>query len=142
MTLRSAAALFAPRGVRGLLLLAVGGAAVVACADDGSSSPPLTGAAADGQALFNQKGCVGCHGGSGGGATVGPSLVGLWGTTITLDDGSTVTFDGDYVRNSVRDPDSQRPEGDWMHMPMFDERQLTDDELSAIVAYLEALGSS
>lgn len=96
--------------------------------------PELTGAAEEGRAMFQQLNCAACHPG------VGPELDGAWGTSIALDDGSTVIFDAAWVEESVRDPDARVRAGDWRRMPAFDERQLDADSLAAIVAYLEAVG--
>jgi cytochrome c oxidase subunit 2 len=95
----------------------------------------LSGTAEEGAALFRQLNCAACHPG------VGPELDGAWGTSIVLDDDSTVTFDAAWVEESVRDPDARVRAGDWRRMPAFDERQLDADSLAAIVAYLEAVGT-
>lgn len=116
--------------------------AVSACGADGSSSRTLSAQAQEGEAVARRAGCAGCHGGADGGATVGPSWVGLWGTQVTLDDGSTVEFDEQFVRTAVRDPDAQRPEGTWLHMPAFGERQVSEADLQALIAYLRELGPS
>ena len=42
---------------------------------------------------------------------VGPKFVGLYGSQVTLDDGSTVVADDAYIRRSITDPDAQRVAG-------------------------------
>ena len=124
----------ASTGRFGYLLPAVLCSAFAFAACGGDAGPELTGAAAEGKQVFDQLNCSACHAG------IGPELEGAWGTTISLDDGSTVVFDADWVERSVREPDAQSRDGDWRRMPPFDERQLDDDSLAAIVAYLEAVG--
>ncbi|MEZ5216429.1 MAG: c-type cytochrome [Ilumatobacteraceae bacterium] len=128
---------------RRALVVAVLVSGLVGC----GSKPPelvLSADAQRGQALALQVGCAGCHGGVDGTSTVGPSWVGRWGTRIELVDGTTVTFDEDYVARSVRDPDAQRSveSADAVRMPAFTERQLSDDDLRSITAYLRELGSA
>ena len=117
-------------------------AGVAAACGDSSSPRPLSAEAQEGQAVARRAGCAGCHGDANGGATVGPSWVGLWGTDVTLDDGSVVRFDEEFVRTAVRDPDAQRPEGTWLHMPTFGERQVSEADLEALIAYIRELGPS
>ena len=61
--------------------------------------------AAAGEALFTQKGCATCHQPQGG--ALGPSLVGLYGKPVTLQDGSEVVADEAYLRESILNPDRQ-----------------------------------
>lgn len=117
---------------------AVGAFALGAC----SSSPPAEFSAEGerGRALTEEVGCAGCHGGFGESAEVGPSWVGSWGDDVELDDGTALRFDADYVITAVREPDVHRRPGDWVRMPAYGLDQLTDEELDAIVAYIEELG--
>ena len=134
-------------------------AGVAAACGDSSSPRPLSAEAQEGQAVARRAGCAGCHGDANGGATVGPSWVGLWGTDVTLDDGRLVradavlvpprpprrslhSGDNEFVRTAVRDPDAQRPEGTWLHMPTFGERQVSEADLEALIAYIRELGPS
>lgn len=111
--------------------------AVAGCTDD---APSLSVAAEEGRALAQARGCAACHAGVGSDSTIGPSWRGLWGTTVTLDDGSQVVADEAYVRASARTPDAQRRPGDWVRMPTFSPDQLSDTELDLIIAYLRELG--
>src|SRR5436309_777027 len=52
-----------------------------------------------GAQLFTQLACVTCHLADGSGR--GPSLVGLFGSTVTLDNGTKVVADESYVRESI-----------------------------------------
>jgi cytochrome c oxidase subunit II len=51
-------------------------------------------------------GCVSCHS-TDGSVLVGPSWAGLFGRVETLEDGSTVTVDEAYIRQSILNPNSQ-----------------------------------
>ena len=113
----------------------------MALARPGSGTPaaPAAGAealVAQGQALAQSRGCVACHtvDGSPG---VGPTWKGLYGKTETLADGSTVRVDEDYLRRSVREPQAQVVKG---FPPIMPPAPVTDDELAALLAYVQSLG--
>ena len=63
----------------------------------------------------------------------GPSWVGLAGSTVELDDGSTPVADEAYLRRSISEPQAQRVAGYTIAMP---ENGLSEDEVDAIVAYI------
>ena len=95
--------------------------------------------AAQGAALFRSKGCSGCHGPA---ATVhAPSLEGLFGSTLPLQNGTTVIADAQYIHDSILLPQSQIAAGYPSIMPTF-QNQLTEDEVLKLVAYVESLGSA
>jgi cytochrome c551/c552 len=91
---------------------------------------------AGGAELFQQKGCVACHQMNGKGP--GPSLAGLYGTTITLESGEEVRVDEQYIRNSILAPQSQIHAGYPPIMPAYAGR-ISDDELSALVTHIRTL---
>ena len=69
-------------------------------------------------------------------------MKGLAGSTVTLDDGSTVTADAAYLARSITDPDAQIPEGHEAGIMSgavasqdFASRQ---QDVDALVAYIEA----
>jgi len=55
-----------------------------------------------GAELFQRMACATCHLPSGAGR--GPSLTGLYGKTVTLQDGRTITADDTYIRESILKP--------------------------------------
>jgi len=65
---------------------------------------------AKGEELWSSAGCAGCHS-LDGAAGVGPTMKGLAGSTVTLDDGSKVTADDAYLERAIVDPDAQISEG-------------------------------
>ena len=89
-----------------------------------------------GQALALSKGCVACHG-LDGSAGVGPGWKGLSGKTQTLADGSTVLADEAYLRRAIQAPQAQVVKG---FSPVMPTVALSDDELAALVAYIQSLG--
>ena len=111
--------------------------ALGACGADDTAGPDLTPAAADGRSVMRSKGCGSCHGSNGGGG-VGPAFTGLFGADVPLDDGSTVVADRDYLVESILDPSAKRVEGYSLPMPRT---ELTDDEIDAIITYIEALAT-
>jgi cytochrome c1 len=90
---------------------------------------------AEGQALIAQKGCGGCHivpGVSGATGTIGPNLAGV--ATRTSIAGGAVQNNGpDDLKRWVLNPPAVKP---GTQMPNLN---LTDDEATRIVAFLETL---
>jgi cytochrome c oxidase subunit 2 len=91
--------------------------------------------AAQGQALLDASGCLGCHS-LDGTPLVGPTLKGLWGRTVELESGATLTADEAYVERSLREPGADVVKGYPPVMPPF---ALGSDEVDALVAYLKGL---
>jgi cytochrome c oxidase subunit 2 len=95
--------------------------------------------AAQGEALFRTHGCSGCHGPS---ATVhAPPLENLYGTPVPLADGSVVTADEQYIRDSILLPQSQIAAGYPRIMPTF-QNILSEDEVLKLVAYIKSRGAA
>lgn len=109
----------------------------VACG--GSSGGELSTEAADGRAIALRQGCASCHGADGSGG-VGPSFVGLYGSHVTLTDGSTVVADDEYLRRSITDPGAERVEGYAVNMPF--NADVTEEDIEAVLAYIRELGST
>jgi cytochrome c553 len=120
----------------GVLALA-GIVSLSACAANGSNADAieLSPVAAEGRSIANSNGCGACHGTDGQGS-VGPPFVGLYGSTVQLDDGTTVTADRDYLIESIKDPAAKKTDGFRIPMPT---NRLTDDEIDKVVAYIEEL---
>ena len=109
---------------------------VGACGDDSGSSLELSAAGAEGRRVANsQAACGSCHGRDGQGG-VGPAFVGLYGSQVELDDGTTVVADETYLEESIRDPNAKRAAGITSVMP---ETNLDDDEIAAIITYIKEL---
>ncbi|MCZ7587025.1 MAG: cytochrome c oxidase subunit II [Deltaproteobacteria bacterium] len=90
-----------------------------------------------GEQLFTQKGCNACHTVDGT-KRIGPPLNGIFGHTVGLIDGTSVTVDDNYLRQSLMDPASQVVQGFAPVMPPF-KGQLKDKEVDALIDYIKSL---
>jgi cytochrome c oxidase subunit 2 len=98
----------------------------------GEGSVPM---AAAGERLFNDLGCVTCHNPASGAR--GPSLDRLYGSTVKLATGETVTADDAYLREAILYPAARVTEGYQPVMPTF--RGLVDEEgILELIEYLKA----
>lgn len=70
---------------------------------------------------------------------VGPTWKGLYGKTETMTDGSTAKVDEAYLRAFIRNPTARVVKGFSPIMPHFD---LSEQELTALVAYIKAQGGT
>lgn len=123
-----------------LLTLAVPTVAV-ACDDDSGPAVKLSAEGTKGKAVAARFQCQNCHSVDGDELT-GPTWKGLFGSTITLKDGSKVTVDADYIVRAVREPNAQRRDDATGQMPTFDEDRISDAELAQILAYIEDLSAT
>lgn len=96
-------------------------------------------ASEQGAKISEVNGCTACHtiDGSQG---VGPTWLNLYEEEVTLDDGSSVTADKEYLRESIVDPGAKIVEGFGNIMPPKFGETLSDDEIDALIAYMESLG--
>jgi cytochrome c oxidase subunit 2 len=99
----------------------------------GADSPLVSG-----EKLFTEKACVTCHISNGTGRA--PSLNGVYGGTVRLADGSTVTADESYIRESILVPSAKIVAGYQPLMPAF-QGQLTEDQILSLTAYIKSLQS-
>ena len=90
-----------------------------------------------GRKLYEKKGCTSCHT-IDGTTKIGPSFKGSWGSTINTAQGP-VTFDENYVRESVLTPNAKyRPGFPVGTMPSF-EGQLKESDIEGITAWMKTL---
>jgi cytochrome c oxidase subunit 2 len=90
-----------------------------------------------GKMLYVQRGCNSCHS-LDGSKNQGPTWKGIWGRSETLSDGSTVTVDENYVRESIFDPHKRIVQGFAATMPSF-EGQLKQQHIDGIIAFMKTL---
>jgi len=100
----------------------------------GGAAPTVSPAAA-GEAIFQRLGCGACHRADNTGR--GPSLVGLYGRPVRLQDGRTVTADEGYIRESVLEPAAKIVAGYPPIMPTF-KGLISEEGLLQIIAYLKS----
>ena len=94
---------------------------------------------AQGEALVQSNGCMACHS-TDGSVLVGPSWQGVYGSEETLTDGTTVTVDDEYIRESIVDPNAKIVEGFQPNlMPQTFREALSDSDIEAITAYIKSL---
>jgi len=91
-----------------------------------------------GEELFRNVGCTACHSVDGS-RVLGPSMLGLWGSERTFEDGTTATADAEYIHQSIREPNAHIVEGFPAVMTAFGESQLSDDDINDIIAYIQSL---
>jgi cytochrome c oxidase subunit 2 len=102
---------------------------LVACGADGSDS------ALPGHSIALNNGCIACHSPTGD-AGVGPTWKGLYGSSVALADGSTVTVDRAFLVRSIVDPNAQIEVGSKVQMP---KNTLSDADVQLIVDYIISL---
>lgn len=96
-------------------------------------------ATAHGAELAEENGCTACHAPTKE-KLVGPGWGGLYGSTVTLADGSTVVADDAYLTEKILQPDAKLVAGyEAGVMPSFAE-MLDADQIADVVAYIRSLG--
>ena len=124
--------------VNAVSAVVVTAALLVACGGDDAAEPEatLSPAAAAGFDVFSDNGCVSCHGANGQG-DIGPPLTELYGTEVSLDDGSTVVADDAYLRRAIAEPDAERVDGYEVAMPV---NGLDDAEIESLIEWIRKIG--
>jgi cytochrome c oxidase subunit 2 len=95
--------------------------------------------AEQGADVFRAHGCSGCH--DQGSTVHAPSLAGLYGTLVHLQDGTVRLADEAYIRDCILNPRAFTVAGYPPVMPDF-EGQLGEDDLLKLVAYIKSLGTN
>ncbi|MCS7222773.1 MAG: cytochrome c oxidase subunit II [Anaerolineae bacterium] len=113
-------------------------AQVPAMAEAGEAAVPTLTAVEAGRQYAQQFGCLACHSVDGT-RMVGPTWKGLFGHQVILEDGTTVTADETYLRNSIVDPAAQLVRGYPNVMPTTYKDQLTQEQIQAIIEYIKSL---
>jgi len=94
-----------------------------------------------GAQVHRTMGCIACHATEHAGTMVGPSHLGLFGSTTRSIDGRTLVVDEAHLRESILAPTAFIREGFHPHMPAFD-GHISENDLDALVLYLISLGDS
>jgi cytochrome c oxidase subunit 2 len=98
----------------------------------GNDGQPL---AARGQQLFQQLACVTCHLDDNTGR--GPSLAGIFGRSVELADGGTVTVDDSYIRESILTPQLKTVAGYQPLMPTF-QGQVNEEGVMGLIEFIKS----
>lgn len=99
--------------------------------------PDPAGFAELGKHLYKRQGCSACHSVDGE-VGVGPSFKGLFGRDETLQDGSVVRVNDDYVRESIVNPAAKVVAGHAPTMPAYGSF-LEAPQIRALIAYIVTL---
>jgi len=102
-------------------------------AGGGTESP-----ASQGEKLFQSIGCATCHRTDTQGR--GPILTNIFGRPQQMADGSTVTVDEDYIRESILNPQAKTVAGFQQIMPTY-QGQVSEEQLLQLIAYIRSLGA-
>lgn len=92
-----------------------------------------------GSELYAQLNCANCHTSTD--TERAPSLNGLLGKTRRMDNGQTFVANDDYIRESIVDPYAHIVAGYTNTMPADYKKQLTEEQIHSLVAYVKSLGS-
>lgn len=103
----------------------------------GSSKPEDLAPAEWGEQLAQEYACTTCHSTDGSQMT-GPTWQGTFGSEEPLADGSSVTVDENYLRESILEPSAKIVEGYPDVMNTY-QGQLNDDQINAIIEYIKTL---
>jgi cytochrome c oxidase subunit II len=95
--------------------------------------------AQNGERLFASMGCNACH--SGNAAARGPSLAGVYGSKLTLTNGSQVLVNEAYLRDAILNPSQHVTSGYAPIMPTY-QGQISEDGLIDLVEYLKTLNTN
>jgi cytochrome c oxidase subunit 2 len=94
--------------------------------------------ASQGEKVFQKYACNTCH--TNDATARGPILIGVYGSTVTLSDNSTVKADDNYIRESILNPQAKIVKGFQPIMPTF-QGQVSEEDLLKLLAYVKSLGS-
>jgi cytochrome c oxidase subunit 2 len=92
--------------------------------------------AQNGERLFASMGCNACH--SGTAAARGPNLAGVYGSRLTLTNGSQVLVNDAYLRDAILNPSEHVTAGFAPIMPTY-QGQISEDGLIDLVEYIKNL---
>ncbi len=93
--------------------------------------------AESGGLLYAKMSCATCHKPGG----RGPDLTGLFDQPVQLEDGSVVTADREYLRESIINPMAKIVKGYPRMMPSY-RAQLTEDQVNEIIEYIKSMSGT
>jgi len=95
--------------------------------------------AQNGERLFTSLGCASCH--SGNADSHGPSLAEVYGSKLQMANGSFVTVDDGFLRDTILNPSMHPVAGYAPIMPTY-QGQISEDGLISLVEYIKNLNSN
>ena len=108
-----------------------------------SDLPDATDAIAWGEKHYQDYGCAACHS-TDGSKMLGPTWQGLYNRQETLEDGTAITADEDYIRTAIEDPALEIVSGFTNSMPAdfkekFDADANGRDVVADLIAFIQSL---
>jgi cytochrome c oxidase subunit II len=91
-----------------------------------------------GAKLFSALACINCHGSQAEARC--PPLEGVYGSQQTLDNGTKITADDTYLRESILNPNAKRVAGYASVMPTF-QGQVTEEQVVQLIAYIKSIAN-
>jgi cytochrome c oxidase subunit 2 len=92
--------------------------------------------ASSGESLFQSLGCASCH--LGNPLAQCPTLIGLFGKTVALQNGQTIKADESYIRESILNPQAKIVAGYQPVMPTF-QGIVSEEQAQQLIAYIRSL---
>lgn len=105
--------------------------------DNGGERPVAQTMEQRGSKLFTSIGCANCHGGAD--TLRAPSLNGIWNSKRTMEDGTVVTADAAYLRESILNPWNRITKGYQNTMPEY-VGQIKEEDVLALIEYIRSTG--
>jgi cytochrome c oxidase subunit 2 len=93
--------------------------------------------AEQGEMLVQRNACMTCHSADGS-SMQGPTFKGIWGREQRMTDGTVVTVDENYIRESILEPNAKIVQGYQPVMPNYT-GVLNDRQIDAIIEYLKTV---
>lgn len=90
-----------------------------------------------GKELATAQGCVACHSVDGT-PMVGPSWKGKFGSIEKLSDGTEITVEENYIRESIMEPNAKLVQG-FAPVMMTYKGRMSEEEVNAVIAYIRSL---
>jgi cytochrome c oxidase subunit 2 len=90
-----------------------------------------------GKAVYNKMACAQCHS-TDGSVKAGPTFKGLYGSTVAITGGTTVTADDNYIRESIVDPNAKIVKGFAPQMPTF-KGLIKEEDMTALIAFIKSV---
>lgn len=92
-----------------------------------------------GKQIYTEQGCPACHS-TDGSEGLGPTHQNIFGRQETLTDGTTITVDEEYIRESIVDPNANIVEGYQPVMQPYS--HLSDSEIQSIIEYMKSISEN
>lgn len=90
-----------------------------------------------GERIYKEKICITCHS-LDGTRVVGPTFKGIYGRSGKMADGSSVTVDDAYIKESILSPNAKIVEGYSPMMPPY-QGQLSDEQVQDVIEFLKTV---